>query len=169
MAAVKIVKMDGEEIHVFTSAIYIFEASSGFTLELDLIVSEVAVKKYKEMENLIVEIELEDGRVFQAIMQVESLPGGLPRLHLFSEIEDPREYAGLNLVHENDAWFPNIEEGITLDEIRAVEMPIEEIRLKLNLPIDQVEWLKSQKKRVLHELFKDLIYEHWKNQNMEEK
>ena len=41
MVAVKSVKVDGESIHVFNSAIYIFEASSRLTLELDMIVSEV--------------------------------------------------------------------------------------------------------------------------------
>jgi hypothetical protein len=162
MAEVKSVKIDGESIHLFKSAIYVFEASSGFTLELDLIVSEVVVSKYKKEDNLIIEIELEDGRVVHSIMNVKVLAGGLPQLNLFCEIDDPDDYYFLELVNENDSWFPNLEEGITMEEIRKVEMPDEVINLKLKLPIDQVEWLKNQKKTQLNELFKEFIYNHWK-------
>ncbi|MCM3729240.1 hypothetical protein M3226_26940 [Neobacillus cucumis] len=162
MAVVKSVKIDGENIHVFKSAIYVFAASSGFTLELDLIVSEVVVKKYKKEDHLIIEIELEDGRVLHSIMHVKVLAGGLPQLNLFSELDDPGDYYFLDQVNENDPWFPNIEEGITLEEIRKVEMPDEDIQLKLKLPIDQVEWLKKQKKARINQLFKEFIYNHWK-------
>ena len=165
MAVVKSVRIDGEIIHVFKSAIYVFEASSGYTLELDLIVSEVVLKKYKKEDNLIIEIELEDERVLNTIMHVKILAGGLPQLHLFCEIDDPDDYYFLDRVNENDSWFPNIEEGITIEEIRKVEMPDEDIKLKLILPIDQVEWLKNQKKARLNELFKDFIYNHWKKRD----
>ncbi|MEH7439940.1 hypothetical protein V7182_21070 [Neobacillus drentensis] len=162
MAIVKSVKIDGESIHVFNSAIYIFEANSVFTLELDLIVSEVVVKKYKKEETLIIEIELKDGRVIHSIMNVKILSGGLPQLNLFCELDDIEEYQDFDRVSENDSWFPNIEEGITLDEIRKVEMPVEEISIKLKLPIEQVEWLKNQKKARLNEAFKEIIYDLWK-------
>src|SRR4051812_4409807 len=165
MAVVKKMRIDGGNIHVFKSAIYVFEASSGYTLELDLIVSEVVLKKYKKEDNLIIEIELEDERVLNTIMHVKILAGGLPQLHLFCEIDDPDDYYFLDRVNENDSWFPNIEEGITIEEIRKVEMPDEDIKLKLILPIDQVEWLKNQKKARLNELFKDFIYNHWKKQD----
>jgi hypothetical protein len=162
MAVVKSVKIDGDSIHIFKSAIYVFQASSGFTLELDLIVSEVVVKKYKKEDNLIIEIELEDGRVVHSIMHVKVLAGGLPQLNLFCELDDPDDYYFLEQVNENDTWFPNLEEGITLEEIRKVEMPDEYINIKLKLPIEQVEWLKNQKKAQLNELFKAFIYDHWK-------
>ncbi|MDN3016406.1 hypothetical protein PH210_09350 [Paenibacillus sp. BSR1-1] len=164
MVSVKTVIIDGESIHVFKSAIYLFESSTGITLELDLIVSEVTVKKYKKMENLIMEIELEDGRIINSIMHVKVFSGGLPQLNLFCELDDIYEYEDFNKVNENDAWFPNIEEGITLEEIRKVEMPIEEVSLKLKLPIDQVEWLKSQKKGALNEMFREWI-ENYRNVN----
>ncbi|WP_223590678.1 hypothetical protein [Neobacillus bataviensis] len=164
MVSVKTVIIDGESIHVFKSAIYLFESSTGITLELDLIVSEVTVKKYKKLENLIIEIELEDGRIINSIMHVKVFSGGLPQLNLFCELDDIHEYEDFNKVNENDAWFPNIEEGITLEEIRKVEMPIEEVSLKLKLPIDQVEWLKSQKKGALNEMFKEWI-EKYRNVN----
>ncbi|MEH7336446.1 hypothetical protein V7161_27860 [Neobacillus drentensis] len=164
MVSVKTVIIDGEIIHVFKSAIYLFESSTGITLELDLIVSEVTVKKYKKMENLIIEIELEDGRIINSIMHVKVFSGGLPQLNLFCELDGIHEYEDFNKVNENDAWFPNIEEGITLEEIRKVEMPIEEVSLKLKLPIDQVEWLKSQKKGALNEMFKEWI-EKYRNVN----
>ncbi|MGG1675246.1 hypothetical protein ACIFOT_05760 [Neobacillus sp. NRS-1170] len=159
MVSVKKVIIDGESIHVFKSAIYLFESSTGITLELDLIVSEVTVKKYKKMENIIIEIELEDGRIINSIMHVKVFSGGLPQLNLFCELDDIQEYEDFDKVNENDAWFPNIEEGITLEEIRKVEMPIEEVSLKLKLPIDQVEWLKSQKKGPLNEMIKEWIEE----------
>lgn len=164
MAEVKSVKLDGESIYVFNSAIYIYKSAEGYSLQLDLIVSEVVVKRYKGLDNLIVEIELEDGRLINAIMHVNSLPGGLPRLNLYFELEDIMEYEGFDVINENNAWFPNIEEGITLDEIRSVEMPDEEVKLKLKLPIDQVEWLTKQKKGALNELFKEFIYDYWKKQ-----
>lgn len=151
------VKIDGESIHVFNSAIYIFESSSGCTLELDLIVSEVTLKKYRKMENLIMEIELKDGRIINSIMHLKVLPGGLPQLNLFCEVDDIQEYEGIIKVNENDAWFPNIEKGITLEEIRKVEMPMEDVSLRLKLPIDKVEWLKTQKKGALNELFTEWI------------
>ena len=162
MVVVKSVKIDGEGIHVFKSAIYIFESGSNFTLELNLIVSEIVVKKYKKEETLIIEVELEDGRVIHSIMHVKILSGGLPQLNLFCELDDFEEYKDLERVNENDSWFPNIEEGITIEDIRKVEMPDEEFSIKLKLPIDQVEWLKNQKRARLNELFKEVIYDLWK-------
>jgi hypothetical protein len=164
MVVVKSVKIDGESLYVFKSAIYIFESSTGFTLELDMIVSEVAVKKYQNEETLILEIELEDGRIINSIMYLKILPGGLPQLNLFCELDDVQEYGDFEKINEYDAWFPNIEKGITLEEIRQVEMPNEDVSLKLKLPIDQAEWLKNQKKGNLNEIFKELIYDFWKKQ-----
>jgi hypothetical protein len=46
------------------------------------------------------------------------------------------------------------------------EMPIEEARLKLKLPIDQVEWLKNQKTMDLNDVFKEMIYELWKSKDI---
>lgn len=163
MAVVKSVQIDGESIHLFNSAIYVFESDSDsfFTLELDLIVSEVVVNKYKKVDNLILEIELEDGRLINTIMHVKFLPGGLPQLNLFCELDDIKGFEDLNRGNDSDSWFPNIEEGITLEEIRKVEMPDEEVRLKLKLPIDQAEWLANQKKARLNDLFKEFIYEYW--------
>lgn len=161
MATVKTVKIDGEDIYVFNSAIYIFESSKGCTLELDIIVSEVAIRKYQKEDTLIVEIMLDDGGLISSIMHMKVLPGKLPQLNLFCEI-DPAEYPHLQRVNENDSEFPNIEEGITLEEIRKVEMPNEKINLRLTLPIDQVEWLQRQKTKDLNEIFSHLIAEYWK-------
>ena len=162
MAVVKSVKIDGETIHIFNSVIYIFESSSGFTLELDLIVSEVTVRRYRKEQTLIMEIELEDGRMIDSIMHVKTLSGGLPQLNLFCDLDDIGEYDDFDKVDDNSSWFPNVEEGITIEEIRKVEMPNENVSLKLNLPIDQVEWLKKQKKQHLNQLFTEMIYEKWK-------
>jgi hypothetical protein len=166
MVVAKSIKIDGESIHVFKYAIYIFESSSGFTLEVDLIVSEIVVKKYHKEDHYIIEIELEDGRMINSIMQLKALPGGLPQLNLFCELDDIKGYEDFDLVNENDSWFPNVEEGITLAQIRKVEMPNEDISLKLKLPIDQVEWLKNQKKARLNELLKELIYDYWVKNDM---
>ncbi|MCM3764458.1 hypothetical protein [Neobacillus niacini] len=165
MAKVKSVKFDGELIHVFNSAIYVFESGQDLTLQLDMIVSEIVVKKVQQVENVIAEIELEDSRMIDSIMHVKIIPGVLPQLSLFVELDDRQDYDFLDFVNENDAWFPNIEEGITIDAIRKVEMPEEEIRIKLKLPIDQVEWLKAQKKTRLNEILKEMIYEYWKKHN----
>ncbi|MDR7078155.1 hypothetical protein J2Y03_003205 [Neobacillus niacini] len=162
MAVVKSVKIDGETIHIFNSVIYIFESSSGFTLELDLIVSEVTVRRYRNEQTLIMEIELEDGRMINSIMHVKTLSGGLPQLNLFCDLVDISEYDDFDRVDDNSSWFPNVEEGITLEEIRKVEMPNENVSLKLNLPIDQVEWIKSQKKKSLDQMFTEIIYQLWK-------
>ncbi|MCM3691070.1 hypothetical protein [Neobacillus niacini] len=164
MAVVKSVKIDGENIHIFNSAIYIFESHSGYTLELDLVVSEVTERKYKKEQNLIIEIELENGRLIDSIMHVKTLSGGLPQLNLFCDLEEIDEFDDLDRVSESSSWFPNVEEGITLAEIRKVEMPNENISLKLNLPIDQVEWLKKQKKASLNEMLQEFISEYLKKQ-----
>ncbi len=132
----------------------------GYTLELDMIVSEVVLKKYKDEANLFIEIELEEGRIVSSIMHLKTLPGGLPQLNLFCEIDDLEEYGDFDRVNENDSYFPNIEDGITLEEIRKVEMPKEKVTLKLNLPIDQAEWLKEQKTKDLNEILKELIYQY---------
>jgi len=165
MVGIKTIKIDGKNIHFFKSAIYIFESSSGYTLELNIIVSEIVVKKYKKVENLIMSIELEDGRIINSIMHLKILSGGLPQLNLFCGLNDIQEYDDFDKVNEHDSWFPNIEEGITIEEIRKVEMPIEEVSLKLKLPIDQVEWLKNQKKGALNEMFQTFISDYWKKQN----
>ena len=167
MVAVKSVKVDGESIHVFNSAIYIFEAGSRLTLEVDMIVSEVTLNKYRNEENLIMEIELEDGRIISSIMYLKIFSERLPQLNLFSEIEDMDEYQGFDRVNENDSSFPNIEEGMTIEEIRKVEMPNKRMNLKLNLPIDQIEWLHKQNNKDLNEIFKEFIYEYWKKQTSE--
>ncbi|WHZ00809.1 hypothetical protein QNH48_17340 [Neobacillus sp. YX16] len=164
MAVVKSVKIDGENIHVFNSAIYIFESHSGYTLELDLVVSEVTERKYKKEQNLIIEIELENGRLIDSIMHLKTLSGGLPQLNLFCDLHEIDEYGELDRVNESSSWFPNVEEGVTLEEIRKVEMPNENINLKLNLPINQVEWLKRQKKASLNELMQEFISEYLKKQ-----
>lgn len=166
MAAVKSVKIDGESIHVFNSALYILESGIGKTLVLDMIVSEVAIRKYKKEETLIIEIELEDGRIIHSIMYVKTLPGGLPQLNLSCEVEDIQEFGEIEVVNENDSWFPDIEKGITLEDIRKVEMPEEDITLKIKLPINQVDWLKSQKKRQLNQLVRDFIYEYWEKNGL---
>ena len=164
MTAVKSVKIDGEDIHIFNSAMYIFESHTGYTLELDLIVSEVTVRKYKKVENLIIEVELENGRLIDSIMHLKNLPGGLPQLNLFCDLEDIDDFDDLDRVSETSSWFPNAEEGITLEDIRKVEMPDEDFSLKLKLPINQVEWLKKQKKSRLNELFKEFIREYWEKE-----
>lgn len=161
MVGVKSVKIDGENIHVFNSLIYIFEAGSGFTLELDLIVSEVVVNKYKQEDTCIVEIELEDERILSSIMNVKILPGKLPQMNIYTEIDDPGEYSGIQRITENDASFPSLEEGITIEEIRKVEMPNKKIHLKLDLPIDQVEWLGKKQPHELNDIFQTLIYHYW--------
>lgn len=161
MESVKSLKIDGEDIHVFKSAIYIFESRTGFTLELDMIISEVVIKKYKMEETLIVEIELEDGRIISSIMHVKVMSGRLPQLNVYMELEDPDEYPDFLRVNESDSLFPNIEEGLTIEEIRKVEMPDEKVTLKLKLPVDQVEWLQKQRAGDLNAIFQELIYEYW--------
>lgn len=167
MVKVKAVKIDGEYVHIFNSAIYIFESNAAYTLELDIIVSEVVVKKYKQEDSLIVEIELQDGRIINSYMFIKSLAGGLPQLNLFCELNDIEEYREFYIVNENDLSFPNVEEGITLEEIRKYEMPDEKITLKLNLPIVQTEWIKKQKNKDLAEIFKEAIYDYWRKHNMD--
>ncbi|CAM3567043.1 hypothetical protein GCM10009865_09240 [Aeromicrobium ponti] len=162
MVGVKSIIIDGETFYIFNSAIYIFESSTGSTLEVDMIVSEITLRKYKDRESLIAEIELEDGRVISSFMFLKSLPGRLPRLNLFCELDENENYEGVLRISENDLAFPDIEEGITLEDIRKVEMPNEKITLKLNLPIDQVEWLREQKNRDLNLLFKELLNKHFK-------
>lgn len=162
MRKVKTVKIDGENVFMFNSAIYIFEAGSRYTLELDMIVSEIVLKKYGHLENLIIEIEMEDGEVISTIMHLRGLVGGgLPQLNLYSEMYDLEDYGNFQIVNENDVSFPNIEEGISFEEIRKVEMPNEKINLKLHLPIDQTEWLAKQGKN-LNGIMKEAIYDYWK-------
>ncbi|WP_053360735.1 hypothetical protein [Bacillus sp. FJAT-27251] len=162
MAGVKSVTIDGEGIFLFNSALYVFESSKGCSLELDMIVSEVVLRKYKDNESHIIEIELEDNRVISSFMFLKIVPGRLPHLNLFCDLEDPDEYPGLLKVHENDLEFPDVEQGITLEEIRKVEMPNEKVTLKLTLPIDQVEWLKGKKTKELNAIFKEWLGEHLK-------
>ncbi|MGA5690584.1 hypothetical protein [Cytobacillus pseudoceanisediminis] len=157
MAGMKSINLDGEEIYVFNSAIYIFESSAGCTLEVDMIVSEVTLRKYQNRESLITEIELEDGGLVSSFMFLKAVPGELPRLSLFCELDPDESYEGILRIGEDHLDFPDIEADITLEEIRKVEMPNEKITLKLNLPISQVEWLKDQKNKELNELFKELL------------
>lgn len=161
MVCVKSVKIDGELIHVFRSLIYLFESESGFTLELDMIVSEVIARKYKNEETLIVEMELDDGKMISSIMNVKILAGKLPQLSVYMDVVDVDEYQNFVRINENDRSFPNLEEGLTIEEIRKVEMPNERVTLKLNLPIDQAEWLKNQKSQELNQIFKKFIYAYW--------
>lgn len=157
MAGIKSINLDGEEIYVFNSAIYIFESSAGNTLEVDMIVSEVTLRKYQNRESLITQIEMVDGGLISSFMFLKTVPGKLPRLSLFCELDPGESYEDILRISEEQLDFPDIEAGITLEEIRKVEMPNEKITLKLNLPINQVEWLKEKKNRELNELFKELL------------
>jgi hypothetical protein len=165
MVEVKSVKIDGTIIHIFKSVIYIFESSSmGYTLELGLVVTEVVLRKYGHEENLILEIELQDGRILNTIMHPQGLSGGLPQLNLYCDVDNVEDYQDLQIVKESDDSFPKLDEGITLEEIRKHEMPNEKVNLKLNLPIDQVEWLARQKRIVLESIIKEAIYDYWEKQ-----
>ena len=163
MTKVKSVKIDGESIYIFNSALYIFESGMGFSLELDIIVTEVVVNKYRNEENLIIEIELEDGKIVSTIMNLKVFTGGLPQLNLYCELDEGEldDYRDIDRVHESALTFPNIEEGITLDDIRKVEMPNKKIKLNLSLPIDQVEWFEKRKAKEINELVKEFIYHYW--------
>ncbi|MGM0904134.1 MAG: hypothetical protein ACQEXB_23890 [Bacillota bacterium] len=72
MVSVRSVKVDGESIYIFNSVMYIFESSMCYTLQLDVIVSEVVVNRYKTEEQLIIEVELEDGRIISSIMHLKN-------------------------------------------------------------------------------------------------
>ncbi|MFB6466967.1 hypothetical protein ACE38V_09090 [Cytobacillus sp. Hz8] len=162
MVEIKSVKIDGEEIHVFQSVIFIFASNTGYTLELDMIISEVVFNKYKKETELIIEIELKDGRVFAFIMQLKAWNSELPRLTLFCEIGTVDEYVNFPIITEEDSDFPKLKGGITLADIRKVEMPWENITLRLKLPIEQVEWLSQQKRADLNSLFNEMIEEYRK-------
>jgi hypothetical protein len=164
MVEIKSVKIDGTDIHIFKSVIYIFESSSGYSMELGMVVSEVVLRKYGHEENLILEIELEDGRVINTIMQPQGFLGGVPRLHLYCDIDDVEDYPAFQVVKESDESFPKLDEGITIEEIRKYEMPNEKVNLKLTLPIDQAEWIAKQKKSDINTIIKEAIYDYWKNQ-----
>ncbi|MEW9109912.1 MAG: hypothetical protein AB2374_11235 [Cytobacillus gottheilii] len=157
MAKLKSIQIDGENIVYFNSAIYLFHANSGCTLQLDIIVSEITIKKYTDRESHIIEVELENGSLVTSFMTANILPGRIPHLNFVSEVEDADEYSELPAVHENDLNFPDIEQGITLEEIRKVEMPYEKVALKLTLPIDQAEWLQQKTKKELNAIFKELL------------
>ena len=164
MVEVKSVKIDGASIHIFKSVIYIFESSSGYTMELGMVVSEVVLRKYEHEENLILEIELNDGRVINTIMHPQGFLGRLPQLNLYCDVDDVDEYKDFQIVKEGDKTFPKLDEDITIEEIRKYEMPNEKVNLKLNLPIDQAEWLAKQTKRDLDNIIKKVIYDYWKKE-----
>lgn len=157
MVEVKSLLIDGEPVHLFRSAVFLFQSEEGWTLELDGIVSEVAVRKYEKIDRGIAEIELEDGRVFSQFMDIQVFMGKLPQLQLYCEVGSPDEYKGFPVVSENESFELNLDEGLTLTDIRKVEMPNEKVRLTLELPIDQAEWLAKQKKKDINALFKDII------------
>lgn len=166
MAEVKSVKIDGEFVHIFDSSIYIFQSGTGLTLELAMIVSEIAVRKYCNEENFIVEIELEDGRLINTIMHLQGFSGGIPQLNLYCVLDDIDEYHDFYVVKEDNPVFPKIGDGITLAEIRKYEMPYEKVTLKLTLPIDQTEWLAKQKKADLERIFKEAIDDYLRKELM---
>ncbi len=163
MVKIKSVKIDGESIFIFNSALYIFASGTGFTLELDMIVTEVTVNRYRNEESLIIEIELEDGKIISSIMNLKVFTRGLPQLNLYCELDEGEldYYHDLDRVHESDLTFPTIDEGVTLEAIRNVEMPDKRIKLNLTLPIDQVEWLEKRKVKNINEMVKELIYDYW--------
>ncbi len=162
MVKVQEIKIDGESLHVFNSAIYIIESSTGYTLQLDAVVSEVVVLKYQNEETLLVEIELQDERQITSFMHLKRLSGGLPQLNLFCDLNDIEDFHDFLMINENESSYPNVEEGITLEEIRKYEMPNEKITLKLKLPIEQTEWLSKQKPGELSEIIKEAIYDYWR-------
>ncbi|NMD70379.1 hypothetical protein HHO41_08740 [Bacillus sp. DNRA2] len=164
MVQVKTVVIDGEPIHFFNSAIYIFESSNSYSIELTMVVSEIVVAKYNQIENLFLEIELTDGRLFNFLMHQQGDSGGLPKLNLFCEVGNIEEYYDFQIIHESDPNFPDIEAGLTIEEIRKHEMPNVKVNLKLTLPIDQAEWLSKQKKKDLEHLIRETIYEYWDKQ-----
>ncbi|WP_409294186.1 hypothetical protein V1498_13220 [Peribacillus sp. SCS-26] len=163
MAGIASLRIDGEEIMVFNASIYIFKSSGGYSLELECVVGEITATKYEKVENMIVEIELTNGSYLNTIMHKGNGKGRLPRLHIYCELDDPDEYKGIPVIDENEADFPDIDEGLSLAEIREYEMPMVKVKLAAVLPINQAEWLGKLKKKELEAFLTEAVSQGMKN------
>jgi hypothetical protein len=176
MKTIKSISFNDEMIHVFESLMYIFDLSNengaGYGLHLELITTELTIRKYRYQENILVDLTYTNGELQTLVMHVDhSEEGGhgeIPEMSLYVSISSPKEFPELAIVNWDtpDEEYPRLQKTISLTEIRAVEMPYENVRLDAELPIDLSEWTHENRDN-LSEMLTEALYDYWKKKASE--
>jgi hypothetical protein len=165
MNIVKSVKVNGSEIYVFKSDLYLFELDGEYDLNLVLIVSEDDEEKFNGGKKVNVEILTYDGREFNLEMSSNIRNTSIPVLYFAASIENIDDYKNIDIVNsdqmnERDAL---LERDITLADIRKVKMPYREYDIELTLPIDQIEWLHDKDKDQISKIIEEALYKYMRS------
>jgi hypothetical protein len=176
MKTIKSISFNDEPIHVFESLMYIYDSSNeygqSYGIHLELITTELAIRKYRYQENILVDLTYTNGELQTLVMHVDhSEEGGhgeIPELSLYVSIRSPEEFPELAIVNWDtpDEEYPNLQKNISLTEIRSVEMPYESVRLDAELPIDLSEWTHENQDN-LSEILTEALYDYQKKKTSE--
>jgi hypothetical protein len=176
MKTIKSISFNDEPIHVFESLMYIFDLSDeygpGYGLHLELITTELTIRKYRYQENILVDLTYTNGELQTLVMLVDHTEEGghgeIPEMSLYVSIRNPKEFPELAIVNwdtEQDV-YPELQKNISLTEIRAVEMPYENVRLDAELPMDLSEWTHENRDNI-SEIITEALYDYWKKKASE--
>lgn len=164
MKKITAIRFNDQPIHVFDYITYIYdnEDDINFTFNLELIISEVTALKYEREEEISVTIEYDNLEKRTLTMEIESITevgnAEIPEISLTTSISSPNEFPGVQIINWDTEEWPKLTKDITIEEIRAVEMPSREVEITATLPIDLAEWLEWNDHD--EEILKQVLYEY---------
>ncbi|MBM7690840.1 hypothetical protein JOC77_000243 [Peribacillus deserti] len=159
MSNISSVKINGENIHLFASDLYIRQENGYETLCLQIVMGEEDQESNSLLKDAVVKITLDDQRVFTKIMKIEKVGYyHLPGLLLAGKIENFHEFEGIDIISENESLRTRMDKEITLDDIRKVKMPHDDDEFRL--PVEQLEWLSEFGAEEKNEIVKRAIYDY---------
>lgn len=175
MKIINKVQINGEAIHVFDYICYFIKsAENDYRLNIELVVSEVVAKKYYRHGQIDVQLTYENEEVEMLIMDIDYLEevsgdAEIPIMELGATLTSIEGYEDIKVYDDSVIWnedrgWPRVTPSVTIEDIRRVEMPDEEIDISmtLTLPIDLTEWIHKNNVN-FEEILKEALYEYRKN------
>ncbi|MES1047224.1 hypothetical protein FOA22_22480 [Heyndrickxia oleronia] len=172
MSKIVTVKFDNEPVHVFDSTIYIYQNESNkFGLNLEFIITEIVAKKYHYYRDKVnVTFELSNGMIKNYPMSVEDVTevgnAEIPVIFLHTDIPSIEGFEDV-IILDDDTFnekYPELNKNISIEEIRKVEMPKEDVDIEVNLPIDLAEWIYANEKN-MSAILEEALHDYWKKKS----
>ncbi|MFC0417746.1 hypothetical protein ACFFHH_20270 [Cytobacillus solani] len=118
--------------------------------------------KYENEKEIEVFIESTDFKDLSFLMTIDHITevgnAELPEIFLSGPSINPDEFKDFKIVNWDTPIdeFPRLKKEVTIEEVRAVEMPSREVEITAELPIDLAEWLEWNKHD--DDLLKEFLY-----------
>ncbi|WP_028392736.1 hypothetical protein [Bacillus cihuensis] len=165
MPQIKRVKINGEEIRLLNNVLYLhYSEGDGYSLLLDTVITEVDARKYSHKDKAEVLLRYDDDKEESLDMFITGVTevgnGDVPVLELEVNIDNHEKFRNLEVVNGDsiECKFPDPTVGITIEEVRKIDMPSDKIDITAILPIDLKEWLHSNNN--ISEILKEALYDY---------